>query len=402
MCGTAWKVNEPARGVKEVMGMKAGGVAITGVGETPFIRGSDDTVLQMIARAGLDAIADAGLTPADIDGFVVNQYTGHGSDELAHVLGTGERRFAAVADSAGGTATTGHALMLAQLAIEAGLATHVLVPYAIRSTKPGGVYAFHANEPHKAAFEMPVGFFAQPTYFASMANRYAHEFGMTEEELAAVPMTYRAWAALTPGAQKREPMDLDTYRRSPMISTPLRVADCCLTTDGGGAYVVSAVERARDMPHPVVAVQGIGLAFNNWPHGVLFTQKPCTFEFPGEASAQRAYAMAQVGPDDLDLAQIYDGFSISALVQTEMLGLCERGQGPRFYAAGHGMPGGRMPINTSGGHMSGGYVPGINLLIEGVRQLRGQEGQRQVPDARLCAVAGLGGNSHATTILARN
>jgi acetyl-CoA acetyltransferase len=111
--------------------------------------------------------------------------------------------------------------------------------------------------------------------------------------------------------------------------------------------------------------------------------------------------MAGIGPKDLDLAQIYDGFSIQALVQTEMLGLCERGAGARFYGEGHAAPGGRMPVNTSGGHLSGGYVPGINLLIEGVRQLRGKEGERQVPDAKLCAVAGLGGNSHSTAILAR-
>ena len=382
--------------------MHGGRIAITGVGETPFLRKGEHNVMQMMVRASLAAISDAGLTPADIDGYIANSYTGHGSDEIAHAIGAGERRFGAITDSAGGTATTGHALTLAQMAIEAGLARHVLVPYAIQSTKPGGVYAFHAREPQKAGLEMPAGFFGQPSYFATMANRYAHEFGMTEEEQAAVPMTYRAWAVITPSAQRREPMDLAAYRQSPMISTPLRVADCCLTTDGGGAYVVSAIEAARDMPHPVVAVQGLGLGFNNYPQGSLFTQKPCTFEFPGWESAARAYAMAGISPKDLDLAQVYDGFTISALVQTEMLGLCERGEGPRFYAAGHARPGGRMPINTSGGHMSGGYVPGISLLIEGVRQLRGCEGERQVPDARLCAVAGLGGNSHATTILARS
>ncbi len=382
--------------------MQGSKIAITGIGETEFVRGSKDHVLKMMARSSLAAIADAGLTPADIDGFVCNRYAAAGSDEIAHAIGSGDKHFCAITDSAGGTATSGHALVLAQLAIEAGLAKHVLVPYAIQSTKPGGVYALHAREPQKAGIEMPAGFFGQPTYFASMANRYAYEFGMTEEEQASVPITYRTWATLNPRAQKQEPMDLEGYRRSPMISTPLRVADCCLTTDGGGAYVVSAVERARDMPHPVVSVMGVGLGFNNYPQGVLFTQKPCTFDFPGRASAERAYAMADVGPQDLDLAQVYDGFTISALVQTEMLGLCERGEAPRFYAAGHAMPGGRMPINTSGGHMSGGYVPGMNLLIEGVRQLRGKEGARQVPDARLCAVAGLGGNSHSTTILARS
>jgi len=382
--------------------MKGNKIAITGIGETAFLRKGEETVMQMMTRASLAAIADAGLTPADIDGHVSNKYVGHPSEEVAHAIGAATRRFTAVADTAGGTATTGDALRLAQLAIEAGLARHVLVPYAIRSTKPGGVYGFHAREPQKAGLEMPAGFFGQPTYFATMANRYAHEFGMTEEELASVSMTYRAWAALTPSAQKRDPMDLNAYRQTPMISTPLRVADCCLTTDGGGAYVVSAVEAARDLPHPVISVQGVGIGYNNYPHGVLFTQKPCTFDYPGWDSAAQAYAMAGVDPKDLDLAQVYDGFSISAIVQTEMLGLCDRGEGARFYAAGHAKPGGRMPVNTSGGHMSGGYVPGINLLIEAVRQLRGQEGDRQVPDARLCAVAGLGGNNHSTTILARD
>jgi acetyl-CoA acetyltransferase len=112
--------------------------------------------------------------------------------------------------------------------------------------------------------------------------------------------------------------------------------------------------------------------------------------------------MAGVGPGDLDLAQVYDGFSISALIQTEMLGLCDPGESARFYHAGHARPGGRMPVNTSGGHLSGGYVPGINLVIEGVRQLRGMEGARQVPDAQICAVSGLGGNSHSTAILTRS
>ncbi|TAK10131.1 MAG: thiolase family protein, partial [Rhizorhabdus sp.] len=186
--------------------MKANRIAVTGVGETPFLRKGEESPLQMMARASLAAIADAGLTPGDIDGYVCNKYAGAPSEEVAYAIGAGEKTFSAVTDSAGGTATTGDALRLAQLAIEAGLCRHVLVTYAIRSTKPGGVYGFHAREPQKAGLEMPVGFFGQPTYFATMANRYAHEFGMTEEEQAAVPMTYRAWAAITPGAQRREPM----------------------------------------------------------------------------------------------------------------------------------------------------------------------------------------------------
>jgi len=375
-------------------------VAITGVGETEYIRGTKQTLIEMMAAAALDAIADAGLKPTDIDGFVGNRNT-PGADDLAYALGIERRPFSAVTDTLGGTAPAGEALRHAQLAIEAGLARHVLVSYGIWSTKPGGVYGFHAREPQKAAFEMPVGYFGQPSYFASMANRYAFDHGLTEEELASIAITYRKWAVMNPRAQRREPLDFDSYRQSPMISTPLRVADCCLTTDGACAYVVSAVERAGDMPHPIVSLAGLGIGTNGYPHGILFTQKACTYEYPGIDSADEAYAMAGVSPKDLDLAQIYDGFSIQALVQTEMLGLCDPGEGGRFYSEGHAAPGGKMPINTSGGHLSGGYVPGINLLIEGVRQLRGNEGERQVLDARLCAVAGLGGNSHSTAILAR-
>lgn len=381
--------------------MKGGKVAITGVGETPFLRKSEETLVEMMVRSSLDAIADAGLKPSDIDGYIGNRMV-PGSDDLGPLIGMTDRAFTAVTDVAGGTAPAGQAIILAQLAIEAGLARHLIVPYGIQSTKPGGVYGFHAKEPLKAAFEMPVGFFGQATYFASMANRYAYEYGLSEEELASVPITYRKWAELTPWAQRREPMGLEEYRQSRMISTPLRAVDCCLTTDAACAFIVSAVEDARDAPHPVVQVQGIGIGTNMYPHGMLFTQNPCTYEYPGEKSAKKAFEMAGVGPGDLDLAQVYDGFTISAIVQTEMLGLCERGEGAKFYAAGHAMPGGKMPINTSGGHMSGGYVPGINLLIEGVRQLRGGQGERQVQDAKLCAVAGLGGNSHSTTILARD
>lgn len=380
--------------------MQGSKVAITGVAETPMVRSSPHSLLKLETDACFAAIADAGLTVRDIDGIVCNRNT-HSADEIGFALGMERRPFTAVTDTVGGTAPAGQALVLAQLAIEAGLAKHVLVPYAFQATRPGGPYGFHSREPLKADLEMPVGYFGQASYFAMMANRYAHEHGLTEEELAAVSITYRRWAVLNPAAQKREPLDLESYRRSPMISTPLRVADCCLMTDAGSAYIVSAVDQARDMPHPVVTVAGVGMDTNRWPQSVVFTQKRDILDYPARQSAADAYAMAGIGPKDLDLAQIYDGFSISALLQTEMLGLCDPGQGGRFYLDGHGLPGGRMPINTSGGHLAGGYLPGITLLVEGVRQLRGQRGEGQVKDAKLCAVTGLGGNSHSTTILAR-
>jgi acetyl-CoA acetyltransferase len=380
--------------------MKAGAVAITGVGETEFVRSSPKSLLALEVEASLEAIADAGLKPADIDGFVVNRNT-HSADELAFALGIAERPFSAVTDVVGGAAPAGQALILAQLAIEAGLARHVLVPYAFQASRPGGPYGFHSREPLKADLEMPVGFFGQASYFAMMACRYAHEFGLTEEELASVAITFRKWAQLTPGAQKREALDLEGYRKSPMISTPFRVVDCCLLTDGGAAYVVSAADRAADLRRHPVAVQGVGLATTGLPISMVFTQAPDLMAFPGEKSAALAYGMAGLGPADIDLAQIYDGFSIVALLQAEMLGLCERGEGQRFFAAGRAAPGGKTPVNTSGGHMSGAYLPGVTLIVEAVRQLRGGRGEGQVAGAEVCAVTGLGGNAHSTAILAR-
>lgn len=380
--------------------MQGSKVAIVGVGETAFVRATDKTLLQLMVQASHKAIGDAGLQPQDIDGFIACGGT-PAMDEVAFHLGIQDRPFAAANDLVAGAATVGGALILAQLAIEAGLARHVLVPYGIVCSHPGGPYAFHEKDPLKADLEMPVGFFGQPAYFAAAANRYRHEHGLTEEELASVSISARAWAQLTPSAQKREPLDLAGYRRSPMIATPLRAADCCLMTDGACAYVVSSVERARDLAQAPVVVAGVAVGVNSRPQSSILSQHEDLLDLPGRKSAEKAYAMAGVAPSDLDLAQVYDCFSISTILQTEMLGLCERGQGARFFNAGHTRPGGRMPINTSGAHLAQGYVPGANLLIEGVRQLRRERGQAQVPEASVCAVAGLGGNSHATAVLTR-
>lgn len=380
--------------------MKGYRVAIAGVGETDFLRASPESTLGMSVEAARRAIADAGLVAGDIDGIITC-----GSDpvdEVAFALGMEERPFTAANAVVAGTATVGGALQLAQLAIDAGLARHVLVYYAIKCSRPGGPRQFHLAEPLKTDLEMPVGFFGQPAYFAVVANRYRHEYGLTEEELAAVSMSTRRWAELTPGAQKRDSLPIEGYRRSQMIARPLRAADCCLMTDAGCAYVVTSVERARAMPHPPAVVAGIGIGTNPLPMSTVFTQNPSLLALPGDSSAARAYAMAGLASTDVDMAQVYDCFSISSILQVEMLGLCEKGEGGRFFAAGHGAPGGRAPINTSGGHLAGGYVPGINLLVEGVRQLRGARGAAQVPDARVCAVTGLGSNSHATTLLVRD
>jgi len=378
--------------------MKGSQVAVTGVGETAYVRATDRSVLELMVEAARKAIADAGLEPNDIDGMVAP--AAYHLDEIQFALGIEDMPFTAAASiMIAGAATVGSGLQLAQLAIESGLAKHVLVPFGLKCSNPGGPRGIHSSDPLKADLEMPVGYFGQPAYFAAVANRYEYEFGLTEEELASVAISTRKWAALTPSAQKRDPLDMAGYQRSPMIATPLRIADCCLMTDGAGAYVVSSVERAMDMPQKPVVVAGVGTAAGSLPLSQALTQNRSLLELPARKSAERVFAMAGVGAKDLDLAQVYDCFSPNVAVQVEMLGLAEEGQGFKFFASGAGAPGGSMPVNTSGGHLAGGYVPGINLLIEGVRQLRGDRGEAQVAGARVCGVAGLGGSSHATAIL---
>ncbi len=377
--------------------MKGDRVAIVGVGETAYVRASPLSMTALAIQAARAAITDAGLSVGEVDGFI-NADGQPPIDQIAAGLGASERPFVCNPAVRAGAATVG-ALAQAQLAIDAGLATAVLVVHAAKASAQGGPYAFHGRDPLKAALEMPVGFFGQPAYFATMGRRYLHRYGLAEDALRAVPMTARRWAALTPNAQQGRPLDEAAYRASPMIATPFRAADCCLMTDGACAYVVSAVERARDRPHPVVAVAGVGMGSNGYPLSDVLTQNADVLDLPARQSSARAYAMAGVDADDIDFAEVYDCFSISTALQVEQLGLCGPGEAPAFFARGAAGPGGERPVNTSGGHLAQGYVPGANLMVEAVLQLRGARGSAQVEGARLGAVAGLGANAHATAVL---
>ncbi|HKP77943.1 MAG TPA: thiolase family protein [Phenylobacterium sp.] len=379
--------------------MKGSRVAIVGVGETEYVRATERPLMALVVEACRTAVEDAGLTLAEIDGLVGASRLP--MDEVAAALGLEETPFTAQCDVVAGAATAGSSLILAQLAIEAGLATAVLVPYGIKCSHPGGPYAFHAADPLKADLEMPVGYFGQPIYFAAMAQRYRHEHGLTEEELSAVPRAARAWAQLNPRAQKREPLDFAAYQRSPMIATPLRAADCCLMTDGACAYVVTSVARARDLRRTPAVISGVAVGANPLPQSMILSQNADVLAFPAAESSRKAYAMAGIEAKDVDVAQVYDCFSISTIAQAEMMGFCEPGEGGRFFNAGHTAPGGRMPINTSGGHLSGGYVPGANLVVEAVRQLRGERDAAQVPGVEVSIAGGLGGNAHGVAVFTR-
>jgi acetyl-CoA acetyltransferase len=187
-----------------------------------------------------------------------------------------------------------------------------------------------------------------------------------------------------------------------MIATPLRALDCCLISDGAVAYVVTSLERARNLPHAPAVVAGVGVASLDVTLTSIFTQKPSVLSMGSALSGPLAFQQAGLTPADIDVTQIYDCFSITMILQLEDLGFCSRGEGFAFAADGRIAPGGSFPLNTNGGHLSYAYIPGMNHIVEATRQLRGQRGPAQVADAEVALVAALGGNDHATMILTKD
>jgi acetyl-CoA acetyltransferase len=288
--------------------------------------------------------------------------------------------------------------------LRSGEARHVLNVFAVswatqRGNMVGGPGHFHAHEPMKRQLEVPYGWFPQPVYFATIARRHMHEYGTPPEALGAIAVACRRHANLHPDAVMREKrLTLEHYLARPMLVDPLRVEDCCLISDGGGAYLMTSVERARDLAKPLVVVEGVGEGRSaSGPYWALqadFTSTPQVF------SAPRAIEMAGIRPRDVDVLALYDPFTIVALMQIEDMGFCEKGEGGAFVAgqALH-FDGGGLPYNTHGGLLSHAYVLGISHVVELVRQLRG-EAAAQVPDAEIGVYGGYTG-AHASTLVLR-
>jgi acetyl-CoA acetyltransferase len=382
----------------------SGNIAIVGIGETPFVRRSDRSLFQLALDASLAAIEDAGLDPQEIDGIVTDASympLKAPADEIARSLGIRDRLFTAHA-LVGGAGVVG-APLLARLAINAGLAKNVLSYYgADFGSLAGGPYSFPAGLDAKSSVEIPFGWYGQPLYFAAMAQRYSHDFGLTESDLGAVALSTRQHAALTPGAMRQSELSIDEYLASPIIAHPFRAHDCSLINDGGSAFVMTSLERARHLRRHPVRIAGIGIGSVNQTQGEFFSQHPGYPSFPASVSAPRAYADAGLGPDDMDFAEIYDCFTISTLLQLEGCGFCERGEAAAFVADGRIGPGGDFPVNTHGGLLSHSYMVGAGHVVEAVRQLRHERETNQVPNAEVGLVAGLGVPDHATLILTRD
>ncbi|MGA9491099.1 MAG: lipid-transfer protein [Mycobacterium sp.] len=352
----------------------------------------------MAAQASLTAIADAGLQPSDIDGVVRSDYDTVHHNDIGHWLGLTNLKFWGMTGTAG-SAPCGM-VGVAVGAIMSGQATNVLV-YRALNGRSGLRYGKGTAIQQSAGaryvggsgtldeFFLPYGLMAPGQLYAMIARRHMIDYGTTSEDLASIAMTVRRRANANPAAMMADrTMSMDDYHRSRMIADPLRLFDYCLESDGACAVVVTAAERAVDGPAPGVLIRAVAQGtVPEMQGGKVFPalMRPSITLMPSKYVADELYRRAALGPDDMDVAQIYDCFTITVLLQLEDYGLCPRGEGGRFASSGALDMGGQIPINTAGGNLSEAYIHGMNHILEGVRQMRGQS-TSQVVGAQTCLV----------------
>jgi acetyl-CoA acetyltransferase len=382
-------------------------IAIAGIGESKVGRVPGRSALQLQSDATVAALEDAGLKLADLDGLLttpvrVDQW-GMPCGIVANHLGI-RPKFLSTVDLAG---ASGCAMIhQAALAIASGQAETILCVAgqnllsnrsradAVKSMAEGG--AAHSQ------FEVPYGPLV-PSLYALVAQRHMHEFGTTPEQLAEVAVTMRRHASLNPNAHKRELITIKDVLSSNMTTAPLHMLDCALVSDGACAAIVTSVERARDLRQPPVRLLGQGYGLS---HSYVGDYK--TLTTTGAVDAGRdAFAKAGLKPADIDVAELYDCFTITVIVELEDLGFCPKGEGGRFVQDGRIAFDGELPVTTHGGLLSGGHTGlggGFFHVLEGVRQLRGSAGARQVKDAEVALVHGNGGTVaiHCTLILGKD
>lgn len=360
-------------------------VAVVGVGETDYPKDYERArrgerywnSYGCAAEAYRRALADSGLTHSDIDGLVVGPTTAY--EPMAEMLGLNVR-WAGQGDAA-------QAVLLATMAIGAGLAECVALVYGndqrTGGTQYGGSNAMGGGEIRSYIYYAPWGMTSQGALYALLARRYMELYGMTERELGHVAVAQRQFASMNPNAVMRQRITLDDYLASRAIVEPLRLFDYCMVNDGGVALVLTTAERARSLgDRPQVLLAGVGRSDQNH-EATSLRPRLIDFYHPGhrEASAQ-LWEMAGIGPDHIDSVQIYDSFSVHVPVALEGFGYCGEGEAGKLLASGAIAPGGRLPVNTSGGHLSESYMQGWNHQVEAVRQARGDAGERQVPGTR--------------------
>ena len=370
---------------------------IVGIGWSDYPVVPELDAMDHHAMALRRALADCGLEKSDIDGYMCAG-TGFNSNvddapNMAEYLRINHRWIDGT--SVGGS-TFEFYVQHAASAIETGLCDVVLVTYGSdmlsRVGRMLGTSTFSSGATRvqgPSAYESSWGNVLAGGY-AMAARRHMHEYGTTSEQLAEIAVGVREFAGLNPFAQYRDPITVDDVLNSRMIADPLHKLDCCVISDGGGAFIMTTKERARDLAKPPVYVLGSAAAQSHW----TISQMP---DFTTTAAAQcgpEAFALAGVRPEDIDTIQVYDSFTITVLMLLEDMGFCQKGEGGAFVDSGVLRRGGKQPMNTDGGGLSACHpgMRGIFLINEAVRQLRGEGGESQVPDCALAVACGSGGS----------
>jgi acetyl-CoA acetyltransferase len=379
--------------------VKTAAAAIVGVAESDLGEvGPDRSELQLQAQAAVAALADAGLELSDVDGVLsASVTTSTPNVQVADYLGIQ----AGFTDGTniGGASFVSH-LGHASMAIAAGHCKVALITYgstqrSSRSQSRGRSGGVRGSEQYEQVWGMPTPIGA----YALAATRHMSLYGTTSEQLAEVAVATRKWAAMNPKAFKHDLITIDDVVGSPFVAEPLHRLDCCLVTDGGGAVIVAAADRLAAVRKPPVWVLGHG---ESHTHDRISSMPDLTVT-PAAISGPKAMAMAGVTHDDIDVAEIYDSFTITVLLTLESLGFCKPGESGAFVSGQRTAPGGDFPMNTQGGGLSYCHpgMFGIFTLIEAARQLRGESGARQVAGARIALAHGTGGvlSSAATAVL---
>ncbi len=341
------------------------------------------------------ALEDAGLKLSDVDGLFCTGMM-MPSMELAEHLGIYPRYTDTT--MTGGSSFEVH-VQHAAAAVALGLCEVAVSVYAATPRAKGGLSGGMAammgaidrkNPPPFIEWEMPYGLMLPAGAYALAASRHMALYGTTQEQLAQIAVSTRKWAQMNPRARYQEPMTIEDVLNSPMVCDPLHRNDCCLVTDGAGAVVITTAERAKDLKKKPVYILGTGTAHD---HAMMITEMPELTVTPGAISAPQAFKMAGVTPKDINVVETYDSFTITVMMSLEDMGFCPKGEGGRFVEDGKLGPGGALPTNTNGGGLSYTHpgMYGMFLLVEATRQLRGECGPRQVPDAKLGVAHGVGG-----------